>query len=765
MALAFRHQVWLVAVGLSITVSAPQAAEPVRLVPEMVRQKVSNISSLISPSLGRNWPPVVILNTGTCIAIGTQPEMSLGVCLTALRGLPGESLLVMGAPRLDNAARNRGDGGAVFSLRRDAVSGQVTLGGMLESSRGSAIFGQSIAPMHGLKAGDPDGLLVGAPNYAVTRRMEGAWFWHPGPGPWSGDAVDPMSSSGVQDGKLGISVAMAGDVNGDGWNDVIVGARNFGSGEWREGAAFVYLGHSDGIERRAVWSAVGGERLAHYGAVVASAGDVNADGFDDILVSSPRYSKIQPDAGRVYLYLGGPGGPETEAAWVEDGPVMGGLMGTSAVSLGDVNGDGFADVAIGIPGAIRENRGGNWSGAVNIYLGTTDGLTPVPAMILRGTAVRSNFGFSLAARGDVNGDKIPDLLVGAPSRDGEIDNSGAVVLFLGTRRGFAETPAWLLEGDQSGGQCGGDVAWVPDCNNDGCDEILVASPRYTSVRSREGRVDFLLGSPKDYTSTNRVPVLALALPPGQVSARANSLFWARAVWLVGLSGLGAVAVLGSLLWTQRRRQARSAVDAERQRLARELHDQLGPQLTRLALLGDGPGDAPTADRPGGTPDPAVARAAREAIDTMRQLVWATNPANDSLEKFANFLSAYASDYLSPTTTRLELDVPLELPAVAIRSEVRHHLLLVVQEALHNAVRHGQAGQLHLRLRYDDGCLTIMVEDDGRGFAGDAGRTEARPRGGGQGLGNMRHRVKEIGGTFTVQSSPGRGTIVTVTLAL
>src|SRR6185436_12448827 len=122
MALAFRHQVWVVAVGLFIAVSAPQAAEPVRLVPEMVRQKVSNISSLISPSLGRNWPPVVILNTGTCIAFGTQPEMSLGVCLTALRGLPGESLLVMGAPRLDNAARNRGDGGAVFSLRRDAVS-------------------------------------------------------------------------------------------------------------------------------------------------------------------------------------------------------------------------------------------------------------------------------------------------------------------------------------------------------------------------------------------------------------------------------------------------------------------------------------------------------------------------------------------------------------------------------------------------------------------------------------------------------------------
>ena len=141
----------------------------------------------------------------------------------------------------------------------------------------------------------------------------------------------------------------AGDVNGDGYADVIVGADSYDNGQGNEGAAWVYLGSAAGLSATAAWMAEGNQASAWFGHSVGTAGDVNGDGYADVIVGARWYSNGQASEGAAFVYLGSAAGLGAAAAWTGEGNQEGAYFGHSVGTAGDVNGDGYADVIVGAP--------------------------------------------------------------------------------------------------------------------------------------------------------------------------------------------------------------------------------------------------------------------------------------------------------------------------------------------------------------------------------------------------------------------------------
>jgi signal transduction histidine kinase len=253
--------------------------------------------------------------------------------------------------------------------------------------------------------------------------------------------------------------------------------------------------------------------------------------------------------------------------------------------------------------------------------------------------------------------------------------------------------------------------------------------------------------------------------------------WWRQPWAMGTGGLLAVGMVAGLARTVTRRRLQRrvrelerqfALERERSRIARDIHDDLGASLTRISLL-----SAVGRER---CQDPdrardqfaAIDRTSGELVQAMDAIVWAVNPAQDTLESLARYLVRFAGDLFAQSGVRLRLEVPTDLPRAVLPSEIRHNLFLATKEALNNALNHSKATEVRLSLRAESGggtpdpitgILTVSVEDNGCGFiVGEGDKTT-----GGNGLGNMRHRLMEGGGTCGVSSSPGRGTRIIFTL--
>jgi hypothetical protein len=143
----------------------------------------------------------------------------------------------------------------------------------------------------------------------------------------------------------------AGDVNGDGFSDVIVGASGFNSGAGQLGAAFVYLGSATGLATTPAWTAVADTLSLSFGSCVAPAGDVNGDGYADVLVGAYLASNGQASEGRVFVFHGSPSGLGATPAWTAESDQASAFFGSSVATAGDVNKDGYADVIVGATGS------------------------------------------------------------------------------------------------------------------------------------------------------------------------------------------------------------------------------------------------------------------------------------------------------------------------------------------------------------------------------------------------------------------------------
>lgn len=202
---------------------------------------------------------------------------------------------------------------------------------------------------------------------------------------------------------------------------------------------------------------------------------------------------------------------------------------------------------------------------------------------------------------------------------------------------------------------------------------------------------------------------------------------------------------------------------ERQRIARDMHDDLGAGLTRLVLLGD---HARREAPPGAAPVlPALERVGGEAaklVDQLGELVWATNPDFDDLSALLARLREHAAGFLQDANLVADLDFPEPgtLPARSVPGTTRKNLSMAFKEALNNAVRHAGARKVAVTCRVNSGRVEIVIVDDGRGFD-TAPAGDVRSGSGGQGLPGMRLRLERIGGTFDLRSEPGNGTRVTL----
>ena len=207
-----------------------------------------------------------------------------------------------------------------------------------------------------------------------------------------------------------------------------------------------------------------------------------------------------------------------------------------------------------------------------------------------------------------------------------------------------------------------------------------------------------------------------------------------------------------------RSERRRLVELERMRIAQDIHDDIGARLTQISLI------SRLALR--NTPPEAashgemmrVDRIARELAGALNEIVWAVNPAEDTLEGLGSYISQYVTDFASGTSMRCRLEIPALLPARFVSSRNRHHLLMAVKEALSNSLKHSGGSEMRVSLEIVDSHLIFSVSDDGRGF-------DLSAHGSGNGLANMRTRLEAIGGTCKVRSVPAAGTTITLTLSL
>jgi signal transduction histidine kinase len=207
-----------------------------------------------------------------------------------------------------------------------------------------------------------------------------------------------------------------------------------------------------------------------------------------------------------------------------------------------------------------------------------------------------------------------------------------------------------------------------------------------------------------------------------------------------------------------RLEKRQAVDEERTRMARDLHDEMGARFTQISLLAGRALKSAPANDPVREPIRSINGAVKELAAALEEIVWAANPSHDSLEGFSNYLSQYTGAVLRDAGLRCRLDIPTLLPARTLPSGLRHRLMMVVKEALNNALKHAHATEVRVQLELDGERLCVTVADNGDGF--DPATVKR-----GNGLDHSARRMEEVGGTCCVDSAPGAGTHVRLNVPL
>jgi hypothetical protein len=263
--------------------------------------------------------------------------------------------------------------------------------------------------------------------------------------------------------QLGYAVASAGDVNGDGYGDLIVSEHRARApaGDYA-GAARVFHGSATGVPPNAATVLVGTASFGFFGQALAGAGDVNGDGYADVVVGTGGETKAS-------VFHGSASGIVTTPARVLEGGFYDEDFGHSVAGAGDVNGDGFSDIVIGADRARPD--GGDTVGTASVFHGSASGIAATAATVLQGTASFGAFGQSVAGAGDVNADGYQDIIVAAPN-----DSPGNARVFHGSPSGIGASAARVLVGASSD-TIGLAVSGAGDVNGDGYDDVLVGGSR------------------------------------------------------------------------------------------------------------------------------------------------------------------------------------------------------------------------------------------------------------------------------------------------
>jgi ligand-binding sensor domain-containing protein/signal transduction histidine kinase len=250
--------------------------------------------------------------------------------------------------------------------------------------------------------------------------------------------------------------------------------------------------------------------------------------------------------------------------------------------------------------------------------------------------------------------------------------------------------------------------------------------------------------------------------------------WALAGYVImGLLLVGGVVRL-ILARRYRRRLAalasQRAMERERMRIARDMHDEIGSKLTKISFMTERAKIELDGHEPVARKLDAIAGTSRDLLQTLDEIVWAVNPHNDTLEHLAAYLGQYATEYLQNTAVECELHIPRGLPHHPLSAEARHNLFLAFEESLNNALKHGHPTRIRVDMQIAPRRFEIIIEDNGRGFESStdalASGAEANNSGlNGNGLQNMRQRLAILDGQCTIVSRPGHGTTVRLRVPL
>jgi FG-GAP repeat/FG-GAP-like repeat len=404
-----------------------------------------------------------------------------------------------------------------------------------ESNQASSMFGKSLwtADVNGDGCQD---LLVGASSYDTHASNDGAIFLYYGsasglppsanwsfagfgpndalaftylsglPGDINGDGYDELaaisktggilfhgSAAGpasspdwigpVEGGGPSHSGGAFGDVNGDGYDDLILGEAESNNGY---GAAFLYYGSATGLSASYGWEATSVDEGSWFGRAVTS-GDFDNDGYDDLVVGAFKHDWDQTNEGLVFAYYGSAAGPSLTHNWLGEVDQEGSGLGYTLFAGGDVNGDGYEDLAIGAPwfdnGQYNEGR-------INIYYGALAGLPLTPSWWAESNIDNSRLSAPYPGMGDFNGDGFDDLLVGS-----ETSNSGTAQVHFGASTGPSAIPDWTAVSGQSGASMTYGTPRIADFNCDGVGDVVVGAPYYDRGQSNEGVVFVWYGTP------------------------------------------------------------------------------------------------------------------------------------------------------------------------------------------------------------------------------------------------------------------------------
>lgn len=351
-------------------------------------------------------------------------------------------------------------------------------------------YGKSVCTAGDVNGDGYDDILVGMHYYSGPEYREGKVFLYFGGASGPSTTADWSWESNSANATLGISVSTAGDVNADGYDDILLGAHTYSGVVPNEGAAFVFFGSASGPGDSPDWAAYGGQSGGDFGGTVSDAGDINNDGYDDITIGAVFYSNGEMGEGRSYVYYGSADGLD-DTPWTAEINQAGAQFGGHVSGAGDIDNDGFDDLLIG---ARKYSGGSSSEGAIYVYYGSASGLGPSHDWMFESNSVQAKLGQSVSGAGDVNGDGFADIIAGAHNYSSPETDEGRIYAFYGSASGLPASPSFTFETNLGNALLGNQVSDAGDVNDDGYDDVIAGSREYSNGEASEGRAYIFYGS-------------------------------------------------------------------------------------------------------------------------------------------------------------------------------------------------------------------------------------------------------------------------------
>ncbi|MHC1777705.1 MAG: ATP-binding protein [Lentimicrobium sp.] len=253
-----------------------------------------------------------------------------------------------------------------------------------------------------------------------------------------------------------------------------------------------------------------------------------------------------------------------------------------------------------------------------------------------------------------------------------------------------------------------------------------------------------------------VPLISDGLPNGFFicgQKKSERMYSQQDISILSLLARRVTALLHTASLYQKDLDRQLMLERERARISQDMHDDIGAGLTKIAMISEAPVKPGDKVNESGERMARVASSARDMISRLNVIVWALNPKNDNLDSLIAYSRRYFGEYLENIGISFTTDVPDAIPEITLSPDTRRNLFYAMQEAIHNGVKHGACSEILLEVRINHQIMEITITDNGKGF--DITKVTS----GGNGLYNMKKRAEELGGSFEIQSSPGKGTII------